>query len=120
MEAVVRHSLLYANFTTLMMPQGLSIWAVFRDLKSQFINQWQPHYKLVSGETQDSDKAAIKRVLPHVWVFIKNKSITKTRNNMNSRAIISRGIRLGMQRDRHWYQRDQQVRILLMRGIELQ
>ena len=76
MEAVVCQSLLYANFPTLMMPQEIpTIWAVFRDLKSQFFNQWQQQYKLMSGETLDSDKALIKSVLPHVWVFIKNKSI---------------------------------------------
>ena len=42
-EAVVCQSLLYLNFTTLTLPQGSTNWAVFRDLKAQLINQWQPH-----------------------------------------------------------------------------
>ena len=93
MEAVVCQSLLYLNFTTLTLPQGSTNWAVFRDLKSQFINQWQPHYKLMSGETLDSDETAMKIVLPHVWVFIKNNSIAKTRHCMKREKRDASGIK---------------------------
>ena len=35
----------------------------------------------MSGEMLDSEKAAIKRLVPQVWVFIKNKSISTTINH---------------------------------------
>ena len=47
----------------------------------------------MSGETLDSDKAAIKKVLPHVWVFIKNKSIAKTRYRMKKENRDASGIK---------------------------
>ena len=46
----------------------------------------------MSGEILDSEKAAIKRLVPQVWVFIKNKSISKTRNCMKKENRDASGI----------------------------
>ena len=46
----------------------------------------------MTGETLDSNKASIKGVLLHVWVFIKNKSISKTRNHVKKENRDASGI----------------------------
>ena len=65
------------------MPQGLTIWAVFRGLKSQFINRWQPDYQLMSGETLDLAKLQCMSLLQPKWTFERDRSFFVCETSMS-------------------------------------
>jgi hypothetical protein len=44
------------------------------------------NYSLVSGETVDQDGSAVERMIPHLWVAMKNKSENSARNRIKRKG----------------------------------
>lgn len=57
------------------------LWQNYKNLKSEFINHWQPHYTMTSGMNEDD---ALENVRRHVWAFRKNKNVKKSNNKKDA------------------------------------
>ena len=79
-EPLIKTSLLYDSLTGATKYKGKTLRNSLKATKTELINVWRPNYKLMSGETLDNDEKAVLRMLPYVWLFGENKSLTALRN----------------------------------------
>ena len=79
---LMKLSLVYASFKGKELSKGSTLWNTFQNQRSEFKNLWMYNYLLKSGETKDNDAATIERMVPHLWVIMKNKSAGAKRNRL--------------------------------------
>jgi hypothetical protein len=85
-QRLMKLSLPYPTFNGDSLSMGLTLWNSFVNQRSEFKNRWMCNYSLVSGETVDQDGSAVERMIPHLWVAMKNKSVNSARNRIKRKG----------------------------------
>ena len=67
---------------------GAKLWTYFKNIKSEFLNHWCPHLKILpSGDNNQKDDA-FEKVRMHVWAYRRNKNIRSANAKCGSEADL--------------------------------
>ena len=67
---------------------GAKLWGYFKNMKSEYLNHWCPHLKILpSGDNNQKDDA-FNKVRMHVWAFRRNRTIRNSNAKCTSEDDI--------------------------------